>query len=119
MIDRAVAALPFCYVTTTGRVTGRPHRIEIWFAAAEAAGRDTIYLLAGGRARSDWVRNLVSSPSCTVEIGAETYSGYGRVVDGTAEEEPARRLVYEKYRRADDLETWRNEALPVAIDLNP
>ena len=22
----------FCYLTTTGRVTGRPHEVEIWFA---------------------------------------------------------------------------------------
>ena len=34
-----------------------------------------------------------------------------------AEDGAARQLVYEKYRRADDLETWRDEALPVAIDL--
>ena len=70
MIDSALAALSFCYVTTTGRVTGKPHRIEIWFAAAPEA--DTIYILSGGRERSDWVRNLVASPSCTVELGADT-----------------------------------------------
>jgi deazaflavin-dependent oxidoreductase (nitroreductase family) len=114
-MHEALAGLSFCYVTTTGRVTGRPHRIEIWFAAAPSS--DTIYILSGGRERSDWVRNLVASPSCTVELGAETFSGYGRVIERTEEDEPARRLVYEKYRRADDLETWRDEALPVAIDL--
>jgi hypothetical protein len=25
-------AEPFCYLTTVGRVSGRPHTIEIWFA---------------------------------------------------------------------------------------
>ena len=25
-----------CYLTTTGRITGRPHEIEIWFAVREA-----------------------------------------------------------------------------------
>ena len=34
-----------------------------------------------------------------------------------ADDETARRLVYDKYRHDDDLEDWRNEALPVAIDL--
>ena len=116
MIHDALAELPFCYVTTTGRVSGKPHRIEIWFATAPDT--DTIYLLSGGRERSDWVRNLVGSPSCTVEIGADTFRGYARVVEGTAEDEPARRLVYEKYRRADDLDRWREEALPIAIDLS-
>jgi deazaflavin-dependent oxidoreductase (nitroreductase family) len=111
----ALAELSFCYVTTTGRRTGKPHRIEIWFAAASAA--DTIYLLAGRREHSDWVQNLVADPSCTVEIGAESFSGSGRIIEGTREDETARRLVFEKYRRADDLEQWRDEALPVAIDL--
>ena len=111
----ALAESSFCYVTTTGRVTGQPHTIEIWFAAAP--GTDTIYVLAGGRERSDWVRNLRADPRCTVEIGADTFSGRARVVEGGDEDEPARRLVYEKYRRADDLEGWREHALPVAIDL--
>jgi deazaflavin-dependent oxidoreductase (nitroreductase family) len=115
VIDDALAELPFCYVTTTGRVTGRPHRIEIWFAAAPFA--DRIYLLSGGRERSDWVRNLVASPTCTVEIGAETFTGYGRVIEGTSEDGQARKAVYEKYRHSDDLEQWRDEALPIAIDV--
>jgi len=117
VLDDGRRAEAFCYLTTTGRVTGKPHRIEIWFAAAPES--DTIYILSGGRERSDWVRNLVASPSCTVEIGAERYSGYGRVIEGTAEDPIARELVFEKYRRADDLEQWREEALPIAIDLAP
>jgi deazaflavin-dependent oxidoreductase (nitroreductase family) len=114
-MHEALAALSFCYVTTTGRHSGRPHRIEIWFAAEP--GSDTIYLLSGGQTRSDWVRNLVANPVCTVEIGADTYRGSARIVEGTSEDELARRLVYAKYRRGDDLETWRDEALPIAIDL--
>ena len=115
-MDEALAALPFCYVTTTGRRTGKPHRIEIWFAAAEDE-RDTIFILAGGREQSDWVRNLVAEPACIVEVGAERFHGRGRVIEGGLDDETARRLVYEKYREDDDLEEWRNEALPVAIDL--
>src|SRR5690606_11478240 len=48
---------PYAYLTTTGRRTGQPHRIEIWFGVDE--GR--MYLLAGGRERSDWVRNLLAN----------------------------------------------------------
>ena len=33
----------FCYLTTTGRTTGKPHRIEIWFAREGS----TVYVLAG------------------------------------------------------------------------
>jgi deazaflavin-dependent oxidoreductase (nitroreductase family) len=116
-LDPELVAADFCYVTTTGRTTGKPHRIEIWFAAAP--GGNTIYLLSGGRERADWVRNLVASPRCTVEIGDARFVGYGRVVEGTDEDEIARAVVHDKYASGDDLEQWRGEALPIAIDLTP
>ena len=116
MIAAQDAQTDFCYVTTIGRNTGKPHRIEIWFAAAPHE-RDTIYLLAGGRERSDWVRNLRARPSCTVEINGTHYNGNARMIEGTDEDETARTLVHDKYATGDDLEQWRGEALPVAIDV--
>jgi len=117
VLTPALSALDFCYVTTTGRTSGRPHRIEIWFAAHPE--RDTIYMLSGGRQRADWVRNLVASPRCTVEIGGARFVGYGRVIEDTDEDEPARTLVHDKYAQGDDLAGWRATSLPVAIDLTP
>ena len=117
MLAAELASLDFCYVTTTGRTTGRPHRIEIWFAADPA--RDTIFMLSGGRERADWVRNLVASPRCAVEIGGEQFVGYGRVIEGTDDDELARTLVHAKYAEGDELQSWRASALPVAIDLTP
>jgi deazaflavin-dependent oxidoreductase (nitroreductase family) len=112
-----LVARDFCYVTTTGRTTGRPHRIEIWFAADPA--RDTIFMMAGGRDRADWVRNMVVAPRCKVEIGATMFTGYARVIEGTGEDEHARTLVHDKYAHGDELESWRASALPIAIDLTP
>jgi deazaflavin-dependent oxidoreductase (nitroreductase family) len=102
------------YLTTTGRRTRQPHRIEIWFAAQE--GR--IYLLAGGRERSDWVRNLQAHARVTVELGDETYAGVARVVRaGTDEDRRARGLLVAKYRtNDDDLTEWGRTALPIAIE---
>ena len=117
MLPPALATLDFCYVTTTGRTSGRPHRIEIWFAAHPE--RDTVYMLSGGRERADWVRNLVASPRCTVDIGDAHFIGYGRVIEATDEDEPARTLVHDKYADGDDLAGWRATSLPVAIDLTP
>ena len=34
--DPALAGETYCYLTTTGRVTGKPHTIEIWFALEQA-----------------------------------------------------------------------------------
>ena len=53
-----IADADFCYLTTTGRVSGRPHTIEIWFALHE----HTLYLLSGAGDRSDWVKNTLRSP---------------------------------------------------------
>ncbi len=104
----------FCYLTTTGRVTGRPHRIEIWFGLDGA----TAYLLAGGP-RSDWVRNLLRDPDVTFEVAGRSMAAHARLVDDPAEQRTARRLVYEKYspRYRGSLEQWRDTALAVAVDL--
>ena len=108
----------FCYLTTRGRVTGSPHEIEIWFAQDGS----TLYLLSGGGDRADWVRNLRADPAVTVRLGDETHTASGRVVEpATDEDARARELVFEKYqpRYSGNLESWREAALPVAIDLVP
>ena len=112
-----LAAESFCYVTTTGRLTGSPHRIEIWFGM----DGDTIYLLSGGGDRSDWVRNMVQTPDVTVRIGKQTFGGRARIVSDPSEDRAARTLVFAKYNPtyAGDLTTWRETALPVAIQLFP
>ena len=106
---------PFCYVTTTGRVTGRPHTIEIWFAAHGS----TLYLLSGGGERSDWVRNIGRDPEVGVRVGGREVRGRARTVDDPEEDELARRLVHDKYAPGygGDLTSWRRSALPVAIDI--
>jgi deazaflavin-dependent oxidoreductase (nitroreductase family) len=105
---------PYLDLTTIGRRTGRPHRIEIWFAAQE--GR--LYLLAGGRERSDWVRNLQANPEVTVELRDETRVGAARVLRAnTAEDHLARELLVAKYAMpANTLDDWKQRSLPVAIE---
>ena len=105
----------FCYLTTRGRVTGQAHEIEIWFAA----DGDTLYMLSGGRDRSDWVRNLVADPAVTVRVGEGTFAATARVVDDAEEARRARTLVFDKYqpRYHGNLEGWRESAVPVAVDL--
>ena len=111
----AAADEDFCYLTTTGRVSGRPHRIEIWFALDGA----TVYLLAGGGERSDWVRNLSRSPAVTLELTGRAQPARARVVADEEERRRARHLLYDKYRArySGSLERWRDTALPVAVDL--
>lgn len=105
---------PFLYLTTIGRRTGRPHRIEIWFAARD--GR--LYLRAGGRERADWVRNLQANPRVTVELRGETHVGMAHVLEaGTPEDQLARELLVAKYRRPEDnLDAWGRNSLPVVVE---
>ena len=114
MSDEVLAREEFCYLTTTGRITGRPHRIEIWFAM----GDEVVYVLAGDRERSDWVRNLMISPDVVAEIGGRRRTTRARVLEpGTDEDALARDLVVEKYQPGygEDLSGWRRTSLPVAI----
>ena len=111
---------PYCYVTTTGRNSGQPHEIEIWFAPVE----NTIYLMNGGGSRppgeSDWVQNLRNDPVATVRIGDMRYRGAARFVEfDSAEHERARDMLVGKYQSdwENDLSEWRRTAFPVAIDL--
>jgi deazaflavin-dependent oxidoreductase (nitroreductase family) len=100
----------FLYLTTTGRKTGRPRRIEIWYV--ERQGR--CYMVSERRDRSHWVRNLLADPQVRFSVGtrddpagsrAET-AATARVV--CADAEPAlvaavRRLMDDKYGWSDGL----------------
>jgi len=105
----------YCYVTTTGRVTGKPHTIEIWFGLSGS----TLYILSGGGDASDWVKNGRKAPELSVRLADVTYEGRLRVVTETEEDALARQLLMEKYapRYSGDLSSWGRTALPVAIDI--
>lgn len=111
-----MAADDYCYVTTTGRHSRLAHRIEIWYATYGTS----LYLLAGGGRSADWVQNLFVDPSVLVELDGEVRRGRGRIIEEEDEASRVRMLVYGKYshRSRDDLTTWRERALPVAIDLS-
>jgi deazaflavin-dependent oxidoreductase (nitroreductase family) len=111
---RALNKAQFCYLTTSGRVTGRPHTIEIWFSL----DGDTVYMLSGSHS-SDWVKNLRRTPEVTVRIAGEHFEGSARIVEDEREDELARRRLVEKYEPGyGSLSNWRRTALPVAVDLS-
>jgi deazaflavin-dependent oxidoreductase (nitroreductase family) len=113
--DSDLAAEDYCYLTTTGRTSGQPREIEIWFGLDGS----TLYILSGGRDRSDWVKNLVREPGVSVRIAETVARGRARIVDDEGEDGRARRMLFDKYsgRYGGDLTNWRKTALPVAVDL--
>lgn len=107
----------YCYLTTTGRVSGKPHRIEIWFGAEGS----TLYLLSGGRQDSDWVKNLKKHSAVSVRLGRKTFAATARLVTKKAEEQTARELLaakYYKWKPGKKMNDWASTALPVAIDVD-
>lgn len=107
----------FAYLTTTGRVSGKRHTIEIWFALAGP----TMYMLSGGGDRADWVKNIRRSGDVRVRVGSRTVPAKARIVpEATEEDAEARRLLDGKYmgwREGRRLSSWARGAVAVAIDL--
>jgi deazaflavin-dependent oxidoreductase (nitroreductase family) len=110
------AGTPFAYLTTIGRRSGQPHLIEIWFAVEN----ERLYLMSGGRDRSDWVRNLQANPLVMIELGGETRAGMARTVpEGTAEDQRVRELLVGKYATpSNPLEDWKRRSLAVAVEFS-
>jgi deazaflavin-dependent oxidoreductase (nitroreductase family) len=105
-----------CHLQTIGRRSGQPRTIEIWFGTDGVR----IYLLAGGRDRAHWVRNLRADPRVRVRLGGTTLSGRARVIEGESRDALARRLLAAKYQGWTDgapLSPWASGSLPVEIEL--
>jgi deazaflavin-dependent oxidoreductase (nitroreductase family) len=101
----------YCYLTTRGRVTGKPHEIEIWFVVHEEA----IYIMSGGMDKSDWVKNLLKEPNVSIRIAGQTFAAIASV-GVTSQENLIRNKMADKYkeREADgSLSEWAQTALVV------
>ena len=111
----SLKAEDYCYLTTTGRISGNPHEIEIWFGLNDT----TLYILSGGRDKSDWVKNLMKNPDVTVRIAKHTFKATARIVQDEAEQMLARNLLADKYKERESdgsLSEWARTALGVAFD---
>lgn len=110
---------PYCYLTTTGRKSGEPREIEIWYGVI--AGK--LYMLSGSGEdargpKAHWVRNLLKTPAVTVRIKDGTHAGTARVVErGTPEDAAARTLLVEKYQPgySNNLENWGRTSVVVEV----
>ena len=92
----------FLYLTTTGRRTGQPREIEIWFT--ERGGN--YYLIAEHRERAHWVQNIQAQSHVRVRLGDERFEATARTVDAALEPELAsavKALSDAKYGWSDGL----------------
>lgn len=71
----------FLYLTTTGRRSGQPREIEIWFTRHE--GR--YYLIAEHGNQASWVQNLRTNPQVHIRVAGSSIEATARVTDAKAE----------------------------------
>lgn len=118
---RQHAAEKFCYLTTTGRVSGKAHEIEIWFAFPPEAAGNRLYMLAGSGFRADWVRNIQHNPAVTIRIGGDEYAANGAIIAPTDDDDRlARELLcgkYQDWQPGQPFSDWGNTAQPVRFIL--
>src|SRR5262249_50724065 len=102
-------------ITTTGRETGRPHRIEIWFH--NLGGRLYITGLPG---RRDWYANLVANAQLTFHLKESAHADLparARPITDEAERREALVPILERLGRRDELERWLRGSPLVEIEL--
>ena len=76
-----VAEQTSLHLTTTGRRTGAPRTIEIWFTGD--AGR--FYVISELGDRSHWVRNIRQDRRVAVRVGAQRFRATARILDEPAD----------------------------------
>ena len=94
--------LQFIYITTTGRTTGLPREIEIWFV--EADGK--YYTLVEKFHNAHWVKNIAKNPRVHVRLGDRNFEATARALDEQQDADAwrmAQNLAREKYDWGDGL----------------
>ena len=87
------AEVECCDIVTTGRVSGEPHEVEIWFGVIES----TMYLISGNGPGADWYRNALEHTEVAVKLAGEQHVGAARDVTDPDERRRCGDLMGAKY----------------------
>jgi deazaflavin-dependent oxidoreductase (nitroreductase family) len=81
---------PTVDITTTGRRSGQPRRIEIWMLDVD--GR---FFITGTPGRRDWLANVIANPDLVVHLKRQTHLDL-QARATPVEDDNTRRLVLEQ-----------------------
>ena len=107
-----------CDIVTTGRTSGHPHEIEIWFGVDDA----TMYLISGNGPTADWYQNLMFNREAVVKLAGEAHLGHARAVVDPDERRRVGDVMGAKYAWDGDpsigltREAWCYDVPAVAIE---
>jgi deazaflavin-dependent oxidoreductase (nitroreductase family) len=93
---------PTVDITTTGRQTGLPRRIEIWLLDVD--GR---FFITGTSGRRDWLANLIAEPSLVVHLKRRAHLDLAARAT-SVDDEATRRAVLEHLNA-----TWYRTQQPI------
>jgi deazaflavin-dependent oxidoreductase (nitroreductase family) len=82
-----------CDIVTTGRRSGNPHEIEIWFGVLDGA----MYLISGNGPGADWYLNMLAHPEVVVKLAGEQRTGRARDITDHDERRRCGDLMGAKY----------------------
>lgn len=103
-ISRALERERTIDITTIGRKSGRPRRIEIWFYRAD--GR---IFLSGSPGRRGWYANLLAHPEFTFHLKGSVKADLPARAHPVTDPDERRRvfsLIPNEMRFRGDLEAW-------------
>ena len=89
---RRVAGKQTTRLTHSGRKTGKPHEVTIWFVLDQ----DKLFI-GTANVNRQWVRNVQKTPKIKLSIGGEAFAGNARFLTGRAEHERAMAAIRRKY----------------------
>ena len=102
-------------ITTTGRTTGRPHRIEMWFH-----NLDGQLYLTGTPGTRDWHANLLAHPEFTFHlkgsVRADLRARATPIVDPARRRAILSRLL-DRLGHATELDAWVRESPLVEVEI--
>ncbi len=103
-------------ITTTGRKTGQPRRIEIWFHNVD--GQLFITGLPGKR---DWYANLVANPNFTFHLKGSVQADLparARPITNEAERREVIAKIHQNLNGERDFEAWVKNSPLVEVELS-
>lgn len=108
--DPEIRSAEYAYLTTTGRVTGAPHTVELWFCADD----DTVWFLS--EHAPDWQRNARADATVRVRVGPWSWDATAHLESPTEMSRAglaARTAMLDKYQAgyASDLNSWARDSI--------
>jgi deazaflavin-dependent oxidoreductase (nitroreductase family) len=116
-VQQALARDRVIDITTTGRKTGRPRRVEIWFH-----NLDGHLYITGLPGRRDWYANLRANPAFTFHLKESLRADLparARPIEDEAERRQVMAGILRKLGRSTnhDLDAWVEGSPLVEVDL--